>query len=82
MRDPSPRSPGGPPSPAGPATSASGQFSPAPLRAMDKPVGALNIYSRRPDVFAEWDEEMASVFAAETSAILSGAMFNVAGQTH
>jgi anti-anti-sigma factor len=52
----------------------------APLRTKDRPFGALNIYSRRPDVFAEQDEEMASALAAETSAILSGALFNVVGQ--
>ena len=52
----------------------------APLSAEDKPFGALNIYSRRPDAFAERDEEMASAFAAEASAILSRTTFNVVGQ--
>jgi anti-anti-sigma factor len=52
----------------------------APLYAMQAPVGALNIYSRRPAVFAEQDEELASMFAAETSAVLTGAKVNEAGE--
>jgi len=52
----------------------------APLYAMQAPVGALNIYSRRPAVFAEQDEELASMFAAEASAVLTGAKVNEAGE--
>ncbi len=54
----------------------------APLHAGQEPVGALNIYSRRPDVFARRDEELASTFAGETSAVLTGAKVNVAGEQH
>ena len=51
----------------------------APLHVMDEPVGALNIYSHRPGVFAEQDEVLASMFADETSAVLTSAKVNVAG---
>ena len=52
----------------------------APLHAMDTPVGALNIYSRQPDVFEEQDEDLASMFADETSAVLTGAKVNETGE--
>ncbi len=45
----------------------------SPLLAEDRPVGALNIYSRTAMAFAPKDQELASVFAAEASLILAGA---------
>jgi anti-anti-sigma factor len=42
----------------------------SPLIVQDGPVGALNIYSRRPDAFAVEDQRLASVFAAEASTVL------------
>jgi anti-anti-sigma factor len=44
-----------------------------PLMAQSHPVGALNIYSRTPAVFTAKDQELASVFAIEASAILTHA---------
>jgi len=44
-----------------------------PLLAQSRPVGALNIYSRTPGAFGAKDQELASVFATEASAILSNA---------
>jgi hypothetical protein len=44
-----------------------------PLHAGDRPLGALNIYSRTPSAFDEEGRKMASVFAAEASRVLSGA---------
>jgi GAF domain-containing protein len=44
-----------------------------PLLAGDQPVGALNIYSRTEGAFTTEDQELAAVFATETSAFLSGA---------
>jgi anti-anti-sigma factor len=48
-----------------------------PLIARDRPVGALNIYSRTPAAFAPKDQELASVFAAEASTILTDAGLEV-----
>jgi anti-anti-sigma regulatory factor len=45
----------------------------SPLRAFDKPVGALNIYSRTAGSFEVKDQESAAVFAQQASAILSDA---------
>jgi GAF domain-containing protein len=45
----------------------------APLLIDDRPVGALNIYSLTPAAFSLGDEELASLFAAEASVILSNA---------
>jgi anti-anti-sigma factor len=44
-----------------------------PLLSHDEPVGALNIYSRQVGAFAPQDQEMAGLFAAETSSILTKA---------
>lgn len=44
-----------------------------PLMARSQPVGALNIYSRTRAAFAAKEQELASVFATEASAILVGA---------
>ncbi len=49
----------------------------SPLMAYDMPVGALNIYSRAVAGFAPKDQELASVFAAEASIILSRAGLDV-----
>jgi hypothetical protein len=43
----------------------------SPLLAKERPVGALNIYSRTAMAFAPKDQELAAVFAAETSLVLS-----------
>jgi anti-anti-sigma factor len=43
----------------------------SPLLVRDRPVGALNIYSRGADAFAAEDQRLASVFAAEASAVLT-----------
>ena len=51
-----------------------------PLTALQQPVGALNIYSHRPAVFAAADEVLASVFAAETSTILTQTRAGVTGE--
>jgi len=45
----------------------------SPLLAQNKPVGALNIYSRSEGAFAPADQELASVFASQTSNILTSA---------
>jgi len=45
----------------------------SPLRALDEPVGALNIYSRTAETFEIKDQEMAEVFARQASVILSDA---------
>lgn len=45
----------------------------SPLVVQDRPVGALNIYSRSPDAFAVEDQRLASVFAAEASTVLTAA---------
>lgn len=41
-----------------------------PLRAGERPIGALNIYSRQAVAFSEKEQELASIFAAEASSIL------------
>ncbi len=43
----------------------------APLLAQDRPVGALNIYSRSNSAFTPRDQQLASVFATEASIILT-----------
>jgi len=45
----------------------------SPLLAEDRPVGALNIYSRTAAAFAAKDQELASIFATEASRLLSKA---------
>lgn len=45
----------------------------SPLLTRDGPVGALNIYSRTAAAFTPADQSLASVFAAEASAILANA---------
>jgi anti-anti-sigma factor len=49
----------------------------SPLLAEDRPVGALNIYSRTAMAFAPKDQELASVFAAQASLILTTAGVDV-----
>jgi anti-anti-sigma factor len=49
----------------------------SPLVVRDRPVGALNIYSRTPAAFAEADQRLASVFAAEASTVLAGSGVDV-----
>jgi anti-anti-sigma regulatory factor len=49
----------------------------SPLRAFEKPVGALNIYSRTADSFEVKDQESAAVFAQQASVILSDARAGV-----
>lgn len=48
-----------------------------PLMARSQPVGALNIYSRTRAAFAAKEQELASVFATEASAILTDAGVDV-----
>ena len=45
----------------------------SPLLARDRPVGALNIYSRTATAFAAKEQELAAVFATEASSILTHA---------
>jgi anti-anti-sigma factor len=45
----------------------------SPLLARDRPVGALNIYSRTATAFAAEEQELAAVFAAEASKVLTAA---------
>jgi hypothetical protein len=45
----------------------------SPLKAFEKPVGALNIYSRRPLAFDADDQAIAATFANKASVILSDA---------
>jgi transcriptional regulator with GAF, ATPase, and Fis domain len=45
----------------------------SPLLAEDRPVGALNIYSRNAATFTPKDQELAAVFATEASVILTSA---------
>ena len=45
----------------------------SPLRAGDRPVGALNIYSRTAAAFTPADQKLASLFASEASTILMNA---------
>ncbi len=49
----------------------------SPLLAEDRPVGALNIYSRTAMAFAPKDQELASVFATEASLVLTSAGVDV-----
>jgi anti-anti-sigma regulatory factor len=49
----------------------------SPLRAFEKPVGALNIYSRTAESFEVKDQESAAVFAQQASVILSDARADV-----
>jgi len=49
----------------------------SPLLAEDRPVGALNIYSRTATAFAPTDQELAAVFATEASSILTDAGVDV-----
>jgi hypothetical protein len=49
----------------------------SPLRAFEKPVGALNIYSLRAESFEVRDQEAAAVFAQQASVILSDARADV-----
>jgi anti-anti-sigma regulatory factor len=53
----------------------------SPLRAFEKPVGALNIYSRTAESFEVKDQESAAVFAQQASVILSDARAGVS-DTH
>ena len=45
----------------------------SPLLSRGRPVGSLNIYSRAADAFEHQDQEMASLFAAEASIMLTTA---------
>jgi GAF domain-containing protein len=45
----------------------------SPLLVQSRPVGALNIYSRRAQAFAAQDQELAATFATEAASILSEA---------
>jgi hypothetical protein len=49
----------------------------SPLRTFEKPVGALNIYSRTTEGFEVKDQEAAAVFAQQASVILSDARADV-----
>lgn len=49
----------------------------SPLLARERPVGALNIYSRTVAAFAPKDQELASVFAAEASNVLAYAGLDI-----
>jgi len=49
----------------------------SPLTSLDRPVGALNIYSRTASTFEIRDQEAAAGFAAKASAILSDAQVGV-----
>jgi anti-anti-sigma regulatory factor/GAF domain-containing protein len=49
----------------------------SPLRAFEKPVGALNIYSRTAESFGVKDQESAAAFAQQASVILSDARAEV-----
>jgi anti-anti-sigma factor len=45
----------------------------SPLLVADRPVGALNIYSRTADAFSSQAQELAALFATEASTVLSDA---------
>jgi len=45
----------------------------SPLVVADRPVGALNIYSRSPEAFAAADQRLASLFAVQASTVVAGA---------
>jgi anti-anti-sigma regulatory factor len=49
----------------------------SPLRAFDRPVGALNIYSRTASTFEVKDQQAAAIFADKASVILSDAHIEV-----
>jgi GAF domain-containing protein len=49
-----------------------------PLRSLDQPVGAINIYSRSPKAFGARGQELALIFAGQTSSILGGAVAGAA----
>lgn len=49
----------------------------SPLQTRDKPVGALNIYSRTAAAFAPADQQLAALFATEASTILTHAGLDV-----
>jgi anti-anti-sigma factor len=49
----------------------------SPLLTKDRPVGALNIYSRSVAAFGPKDQELAAVFASEASTILASAAVDV-----
>jgi anti-anti-sigma factor len=49
----------------------------SPLVVRDRPIGALNIYSRTPTAFGKADQRLASVFASEASTVLAGAGVDV-----
>jgi hypothetical protein len=49
----------------------------SPLLANEHHVGALNMYSRTPGAFGAGDQQLASVFAAEASMLLTGAGVDV-----
>lgn len=49
----------------------------SPLAARDRPVGALNIYSRTAGAFGAQDQQLAAVFAAEASTVLTTAGLDV-----
>ena len=44
----------------------------SPLLVQDRPVGAMNIYSRTPGAFTPSGQELAALFATEASLILGG----------
>jgi anti-anti-sigma factor len=48
-----------------------------PLMVEERPVGALNIYSRTPAAFASKDQDLAAIFAGEASVILRDAGANL-----
>jgi GAF domain-containing protein len=48
-----------------------------PLLSLNEPVGALNIYSRTPRAFSAEDEQLASVFTAQASIVVSEARIGV-----
>lgn len=52
----------------------------SPLLAEDRPLGALNIYSRTAAAFAPKEQELASVFATEASLILRDAGVDVSDE--
>ena len=52
----------------------------SPLFAKDRPVGALNIYSRTGGSFAVKDQELAAVFASEASIMLIDAAVGASGE--
>jgi len=49
----------------------------SPLFVRDQPCGALNLYARRADVFADSGRTLAAAFATEASSVLTAAAANV-----